>query len=180
MHANTKPMSEKSITWVLVADGKQAQIYECSKTTRNIPLGGANTHHYFNEKSGHELVPVPDGTLKAETIDSYQIGHDRRGTSSSSVSSAHNTYEPHGDIKEELKRHFVKTVAAKLDRACTEKSFNRLVLVAPARMIGEIREQLTAETQNHVVAVLPKDLTHYHGQTLMTHLLHTLAEAHAV
>jgi protein required for attachment to host cells len=178
MRANAEPMPGKCITWVLVADGKQAQIYECLKTIRNIPLGGVNIHHYFNEKSGIELAPVPDGTLTAETIDSYQIGHDRRGTSSSSVSSVHNTYEPHGNIEEELKRHFVKAIAAKLDRACAEKSFDRLVLVAPARMVGEIREQLTAEAQKRIAAVLPKDLTHYRGQALIEHLHDTLTEAH--
>jgi protein required for attachment to host cells len=165
------------ITWVLVADGKQAQVYECRKVTLKFPLGGANKHHYVNEKSGHELVPVSNMALEAESIDDYQIGHDRRGTSSSSNSPTHNTYEPHGDIKEELKRRFTKTIADKLQHACTEKLFDRLVLVAPAKMIGGLREQLAANVRDHIAAVLSKDLTHYQVHELLPHLQDTLAEA---
>src|ERR1700722_2140591 len=158
------------VTWVLIADDKQAQIYDCHKTSEKIALGGANPHHYYDEKSGHELVPVLNGLLESESMNDYQIGHDRRGTTSSSNSSAHNTYEPHGDIKGELKRKFAESISHKLQQALTDKLFDRLVLVAPAKMIGELREKLANDIQSKVVASLSKDLRQYHGQELMTHL----------
>ena len=166
------------VTWVLIADGKQAHIYGCRKAIHQIPLGGANKHHYYDEKSGFELVPVPGGILEADSIDNYQIGHDRRGTASSSNSPTHNTFEPHGDIEGELKKQFSKTIANKLQHALTEKIFDRLVLVAPAEMIGEFRKHLTADVQGRIVAVLPKDLAHLQGQILMTHLSDILTQAH--
>jgi len=178
MYERAAELPQLLVTWVLVADGRQAQIYECHKTTQKIPLGGANKHHYYNEKSGHELVPMADGFLEAESVDDYQTGHDRRGTASSSNSPTHNTYEPHGDINKELKRRFTKIIADKLQQACIESSFDHLVIVAPTRMLGELREQLSADVQNRIVGVLPKDLTHYQDHTIMAHLHDMFAEVH--
>ncbi|MGB9151681.1 MAG: host attachment protein [Alphaproteobacteria bacterium] len=169
---------QSSVTWVLVADGKQARVYECCKATQKVPLEGANKHHYYDEKSGHELVLVPNGSLEAGTAHDYQLGHDRRGTASNSNSPTRNTYEPRGDIKEELKRQFTRTLVGMLGKACEEKLFFRIVLVAPAKMIGELREQLPADVQKRIAAVLPKDLTHYQGHELLHHIQDTLAEAH--
>jgi protein required for attachment to host cells len=166
------------ITWILIADDKRAQIYDCRKTQQPVPLGGANPHHYFDEKSGHELMPVLNGLLKSESMDDYQIGHDRRGTASSSNSPTHNTYEPHGDIKGELKRRFSESIAHKLQQAYADKLFNQIVLVAPPKMIGELREHLSHDIQGKVVASLSKDLNNYHGKELMTHLSETLADIH--
>jgi protein required for attachment to host cells len=168
------------VTWVLIADATQAQIYGCTKNLRQTPLGGANPHHYYDEKSGHELIPAVNGLLKAESIDDYQIGHDRRGTASSSNSSARNTFEPHGDIKGELKRRFAESIASKLQQAYAEKLFDQLVLVAPPKMIGELREHLPPDLHNVIVASLSKDLMPFHGQELMTRLHTTLAEAHVL
>jgi len=165
------------VTWILIADGKRAQVYECHKNMHKIPLGRANTHHYFDEKLGYGLLEVPQGTLEAESVNDYQIGHDRRGTSSSSNSPTRNTYEPHGDIKEELKRRFTRTIADKLEHACTGKLFDRLILVAPAKMIGDLREHLAIDVRDRIAAVLPKDLMHFQIRELLPHLQDTLAEA---
>lgn len=164
-------------TWILIADDKEAQIYDCHKTLETVPLGGANPHHYYNEKSGHELTPVVNGLLKSESMNDYQIGHDRRGTASSSNSPTHNTYEPHGDIDGELKRRFAESIAHKLQKAYAEKLFDQLILVAPPKMVGELIEQLAKNIQSKVVATLPKDLKQYHGKELMTHLHDTFVEA---
>lgn len=178
MYERAAQLQQFLITWVLVADSRQAQIYEYHKSTQEIPLAGANKHHYTSERSDHELAPVPNGALEAESIDDYQIGRDQRGTASSDNSPVHNAYAPHGDITEELKRRFAKAIAGKLHRACMENFFDRLVLVAPAKMIGELVEQLTTDVQDSLVAVLSKDLAHYQGHNGMAHIRDALAEAH--
>ena len=68
-------------------------------------------------------MPVPNGAMEAESINDYQLGHDRRGTASSSNSPTHNTYEPHGDIKEELKRRFTKTLGEQAGKSLRGKTF---------------------------------------------------------
>ena len=50
MYERATQHQQPLITWVLVADGKQANIYECRKATQKIPLAGANKHHYYDEK----------------------------------------------------------------------------------------------------------------------------------
>jgi protein required for attachment to host cells len=168
---------EGSVTWVLIADGREAHLHILHKTMQKIPLAGTNKHHYYNEKSGYELIPLQGGILKAESIDDYQIGHDRRGTSSRNNSSAHNTYEPEGDITEELKRRFAKAIATRLHQAYMGKYFSHLVLVAPANIMGAIREHLTDDVQRHVVGTLIKELIPFHGAELMAHLQATLSES---
>jgi protein required for attachment to host cells len=162
------------LTWVLVADGQQARFYGYHQTTQRVPLTGANPHHYFDEKSGFELAPIADETLNAQTLAEYQIGHDRRGTSSSSSGTGHNTFEPHGDIEAELKRRFSKIIADRLEHACRAKLFDRLILAAPAKMIGELRKELPADVAARITAVLSKDLMHFHGRELFQHLQEAL------
>ncbi|MDR3448948.1 MAG: host attachment protein [Alphaproteobacteria bacterium] len=174
MHERTTESPQPVTIWVVVADGKQAQVYECRKAAKIVPLGNATRQGLYDEKWAYELAPVPNGALRAESINDHQLGH----TSANANSPAHQGYEPHGDIREELKRHFTKAIAVKLARAREEKLFDRLVLVAPAKMIGELREQLPAAVQHCVTAVLPKDLTHYSGHDLLPHLYDTLNEAH--
>jgi len=167
------------VTWIIVADGKEAHFYDYRKVERDVPLGGTTKFHYTQKKSTHALVPIPSGNMEAETINDYQIGHQRRGMSGTSFASQQNTYEPTGNTKEELKRRFVRTIAAKLDRLCYDKAFDRLIIAAPAKIIGELREQLPEAVQKCIVAVLPKELTAYEGQILLSHLEDTLEEAHS-
>ena len=168
---------QPAITWVVIADGQQADVFSCLKSTHKVPLAGANKHHYYDEKAGHELVPVPEGSIKAEPLSDYQIGHNRRGTSSSSNSPTHNTYEP-GDINEELNRRFLQKISNLLQVARQAKLYDKLIIVAPGRMIRALKSQLSAELRKIIVGSLSKDLTPYHGQVLMSHLRETLTCAH--
>lgn len=164
------------ITWIVVADSKSAQIYQYDKSDKVIPIG-EHSHHFFEEKHGYVLVPVPDGALKPETMDDYQISHAGRGSGIGFGSSTPNSYEPQGNIKEELRRRLTKNIAAQLEKAHAAKSFQRLVLAAPAKLIGELRKQLPPAVQECVAAVLPRDLTRYEPPALLAHLQDTLAQA---
>ena len=178
MQEQIAPYHKPLLTWVLMADAENAQIYSCHKITHKMALAGANKHHYYNEKPDHELVSIENGRLKAESINDYQIGHDRRGTSSSSNSPTHNTYEPHGDITEELKNRFTRIIADKLKQAHDADLFDRLILVAPARIVTALKEVLSPYIVANISAIVPKDLMQYHGSALMAHLRETLVTAH--
>jgi protein required for attachment to host cells len=179
MNIQTATHQNPIITWVLVADAEQAQIYTTQTFIRRVAIGGANKHHLYNKKTGHELVPIEGWHLKAEPLANYQIDHDRRGTTSSSNSPAHNNYEAHSDLKDDLLRNFVKSIVGKLHHDHSKKLFNHLVLVAPPKMIGTLRELLPKDVQAAIVADLPKELNHFHGQELMAHLHDTLVKVHA-
>src|SRR6185312_15802124 len=116
MYANISHQYSSNVTWVVIADSKEMRLYNYRKAERVVPLSGTTKLHYFQRKMVHELVPVQDGALKAETMDGYQIGHQRRGTTVNALTGLRNTYEPTGNIKEDLKRRFVRAISAKLER----------------------------------------------------------------
>lgn len=162
----------------MVADAAQAMIYLCEKRIQRVPMAGMNKHHLFDEKRDHELSLVDDGSVNAETTKTYQMGHDQRGTSSSSNSPTHNTYEPSGDIEKELHRRFVQRIANKLQKSADDLLFHHLVLIAPARMIADMKTLWTPDFKKRIIAIIPKDLAKIPASALMTHLRPALADAH--
>ena len=137
------------VTWILVADGNNAHIYTRAVGEKHIPMGGEK-HRQYDEAFIRELVLVPGMELKTE--------------------SAHHLSGLQGDAREEVKLHFMKTIAQKLNEALVQKFFDKLVLVATPRMLGELRECLAPAVKKCVVAEMPKDLTHYKGEELLQHL----------
>ena len=169
------PTRQKHHVWVLVADGKQARIFACRSAIHNI-----SPHHFSShkEQTAYDLVPVQNGILMAESISDFQDEYQRYGLASNSTSPDRPVHEPHGDLKKAVRRRYIKAIIDRLQQAHTHKLFDRLVLAAPAKMIGELREQLSPGLQRCLIAVLSKDLAHFHGNELLYHLEDTLAEAH--
>lgn len=167
------------LPWVLVADGKTAQIYQLERATRTISMKSSHKHPNFEERHGYELVQIEGGALEAEQYSDYQAGHDKQGTVTS-LRSSRNTYSAHEDIRDEIRRHFVEKIVMKLEDALHCKQFNQLILVAPAKMIGALREKLPEQLQDKITAVLSKDLTSYRGSALLEHLQDTLIEARII
>lgn len=176
MHENENIRHRLPVIWALIADSKTARIYEIRKANRIISLSSSRKHPAFEERPEFELMTVPDGTLTSPSIEDYELGHGRRGTTVNADNGARNTYEPQGDIREELKRQFARAIAMKLKQSWQEKSFDQLIMAAPAKMIGELREQLPSRI--HIAAVLPRDLMAYDQKALLDHLQDTLREAY--
>jgi len=174
MYEHAAQLRQFLITWILVANGGRAQIYERRKITKMIPLKGIDKHHGYNEKTGHEFVPVTNGAIEAESTDNNQVEYSRRGAASRESA----THESYGDIKEEFRQRFIRTIIGKLRQACTKNSFDRLILVAPAKMIGELRRQLDVDMQNRGIGSLPKNFAYDQDQAVMPRLNRMLAEVH--
>lgn len=164
------PIIKPPVTWILVADGKSAQVYTRMVGEKRIPLAGNAKHPHYDEAFIQELAPVPAMDFKAESPEIYETGRDRLARVQESANSAHHMSEPHINIHEEIKRHLMKTVAARLAKALAEKSFDKLVLIAPPKMLGELREYLAPAVKKRIAAEMPKDLTHYEGEELLQHL----------
>jgi protein required for attachment to host cells len=158
------------ITWILVADGREAQIYRRQHLEKLIPLERESKHSQFEEVIANGPVPVPGMKWKAESVDQYDIQPDQLGRVQENASCARHMSEPRMDVYEEVKAHFANLIAEKLTRAREEKSFDRLVLIAPAKMLGEIKKHLNAKVLKCVAAEMSKDLTSRNGQTLTKYL----------
>lgn len=148
-----------SVTWVLVADAKQAQIYTPKQVERRIPLVGNGKHRHVEEIHARELAPILARPLSAESAKNYETGRNKTGMVFESFSSARHMAEPHLDARKEVMQRFARRVADFIGSAKNGEAFDRLVLVAPPVMLGEIDACLTEHIQRKVTAKVPRELT---------------------
>jgi protein required for attachment to host cells len=78
--------------------------------------------------------------------------------------------EPPTDPKEVEKQRFVRQLADRLAEALAEGRFGRLVLVAPPRVLGELRAVLAEKVRATIVREVDKDLTWVPVHELPGHL----------
>lgn len=68
--------------------------------------------------------------------------------------------EPSHDVVEKRRTGFAEEVAAAVNAEVARDGFERLAIVAPARMLNAIRAQLSDQAACRLVHTLDKDLTH--------------------
>lgn len=129
------------VTWILVADAEKARIW--------VNLG-----------PGKGLELHSKGDFSQETHKAEKIGSDKPGRAFESASTARHAYQPKIDLHRAEKRNFSKGVVDILNRGALEKSFERLILVAPPQLLGDIRQFLNEHAKARIVGELAKDLTH--------------------
>ena len=138
-------MIPSTATWVLVADAKGARIFS------------------FLEKNG-------EWSLR-DTLEGDGSGHPDQTSDFGPKASAHKgALHGHGESnpKETRERRFAHTLAHVLERGHGTKAFTRLMLVAPPKLLGDLRENLSRGLQGAVVAEVHKDYTHSGVAELMT------------
>jgi protein required for attachment to host cells len=159
-------VAKPPVTWILVADSKQAQVYTRQRIEKLLPL----SHNQFEEAVALEPVPVAGMKWEAESAEAYDVHMNQLGRMHESANTAHHMSEPRLTVHEEIMEHFAKEIGEQLNLARDKKSFDRLVLIAPAKMLGQIKKDLNTKARKCVVAEMPKDLTHYEGPALAKHL----------
>jgi len=142
-------------TWILIADGARARIFANHGPGKGIAAVGAE--------------------LDADHRPDRDIMSDKPGRAFESVGTARHAIEPHHDPHKELKRAFSEQLAALLDQQLAAKAFDRVVLVAPPAMLGDLRSALSAHVRAAVYAELDKDLTKTPEAELPQHLGAVLA-----
>ena len=155
LYETASRLEDLLVTWLLVADERQAHIYECHKPAQKLPWGEDSR---YNREPVCQWEMVPDGTINALSIDDYRGGcsWSPGGTVSFGDELQRSLFDQHKAIKEELKRQFIRMIAEKLEQASEKYSFDRLMLVAPSAMIADLGEYLDVRTQNCIIGVLSK------------------------
>jgi protein required for attachment to host cells len=126
------------IIWYVIADGARARIVH-----RQEYASGYTTELELQSTEAHRP--------------SRAIRSDRPGRVGESASPARHAIEPRHDPHEEAKRAFAQEVAAALDRI--DGHFDQLVLVAPARILAELRAALSPPLREKLSGEVAKDLT---------------------
>ncbi len=141
----------KSITWIVVADGARARVFR-------------------SEGWGSGLEPVESSESEAATRPTRALGTDRPGRVHESADVARHAMAPRVDWHRFEKARFANEIAAMLVRGRKAGAFDRLVMVAPPKTLGDLRGALDKETRNSISAELDKDLTHVPPTELRKHI----------
>ena len=128
---------QKTVLWILLADGGNARIIERAGT-----LGGLSEIH----------------TLTHSHESNRDHGTDRPGRSFESSGTTRHAYEPQTDWHEQQKDNFAKELVQLLNEAHLNKKFDELYVLAPAKMLGLIRQHIT-HTKHDMISKVSKELS---------------------
>jgi protein required for attachment to host cells len=144
--------------WVLLADGHHARLLE----------GG---------RPFDALTGVDGGVIEPSSgahAYSHDIMSDRPGRSFNSADSRRSAIEPQTDPQRLEKTRFAQKLAAILDAGATADRFERLIIAAPAGVLGDLRHSMGSAARDKVVAEIDKDLVKTPSTDLGKHLLNAL------
>jgi protein required for attachment to host cells len=128
------------VTWVVVADASQADIY--SRQKRFSPLESV------------QRLTEPEARSKERDLAS-----DAPGRTFDSQGAGRHAMEPDHTGKEHLRESFVHRIADVLESARKTDRFQQLVIVAAPAVLGELRAQLSSGLQRQIVAEFDKHMT---------------------
>ena len=142
-------MSRTIRTWILVADGSRARVYES--------LG-----------SGTELREVlhEDGA----TLQTHEIASDRGGRHHDATGAGRHAVTAASDPQRHNEKEFARRICSVLDRKASEGAFDRLVLTAAPATLGDIRGMLHKITRELVHAEVDKDFVPLSSRDLVARL----------
>jgi protein required for attachment to host cells len=144
----------RKITWVAVADGGKALVLENDGTDEapvlrvlaKSELENPPTREQGTDRAGRRPDPGAGQRSAMETTDWHQFEESR----------------------------FIAEFAERLNRAAGRGRFERLVLVAPPKVLGELRPELSAATAAATVAEIGSDLTGHPVYRIEEHLARAL------
>lgn len=148
-------------TWIVVMDSSVANFYAL--------------HH--DDAGGRRIEPVADVMHSDLHRHSQDLKSDQPGRGFPAAgSAARHGMEPQHDYHKLEKHEFVRAVAARLKSAQDAHKFERLVLVAPERSLGELRGELAGTLAKVVWREVGKDLVKLNDRDLWARLEPELRE----
>jgi protein required for attachment to host cells len=125
-------------TWIMVADSARARLFEIGvKDGQLFEVGG-----YAN----------PEAQIKPS-----ELAHDRLPRTHESASTVRHAKEPHTDPHDKTAQKFARGLAEILEQGRTAHNYTRLLLVAPARFLGQLRHELGDQVSKLVAKSISKD-----------------------
>ena len=87
----------------------------------------------------------------------------------------HKPKKPHGDWHQLAEDRFARDIIAGLVHLAEREKLKKLVIVAPARTLAELRRAMPEQFTKLVVAEIVKDLTKHPVSSIAQHLMAELA-----
>lgn len=136
------------VSWIVVADASQARVLA-------------------NDGPNHGLTV--ERQLAQEVKRSRDVLADRPGAVTDRMGYAKHATSPPDQVRVQ-KRRFAREIAHTLEDARKRNEFERLYLIAPPQMLGDLRGELSPELAKMVAGALDRDLTKIPLHDLAGHL----------
>ncbi len=143
--------------------------------TRIVVADGCRARLFTNRGVGKGLEPADPAELGADHPPARDIVSDRPGATRDRHGEALHAYAPTTDPKDHEKEKFVLHLGRLLSEQAGRGEYDRLVLVAEPKTLGQLRNSLSKVAQERVAAELDKDYTHDSPKQLEQHLGKILA-----
>jgi len=143
-------------TCILVADGTHARVFLNEGPNKGIE----ELHEYAEDKALRQ---------------SGEIATDEPGRTFDSGGEGRHAMEPPTDPKRHEKQEFHRELAGRIEADMKKNRFDRLVLVAPPRTLGNLREQFARADAVKIHAEINKDLIKVGHDELAKHLGEVIA-----
>ena len=127
--------------WVLIGDGRKALMLRNDGDADLLDLRRTS-------------VRVDDNPP------THEQGTDAPGRAQASVTGIRSAVEP-TDWHEIEAHRFAGSMADEINEAVRTGACKEIVLVAPPKVLGDLRQKLSGEAQKHVKGEVAKDLTHH-------------------
>jgi protein required for attachment to host cells len=131
-------MLQNGPAWFLLADGRRARVL-------------------IEERRGATLSAPREWDLEISEDEMYDP-QDRPPRSFDRVGSGRHAMDKGRSLHEQEEQNFLKRVAERIGDAEKRKLFDHLVIAAPPRALGALRELLPQAVQSRIRAETPKDL----------------------
>jgi len=138
-------------TWIVVAESSRAKVFTGKGRQAGLELLETFEHP---EARQHER----------------DLASDRPGRAFDSAGQGRHAMEQDIGPKEQETIRFAKQIAGYLEAARVKGGFNRLILVAAPRFLGELRQQLSANTTALVTDEIGKNLVQQEPEDIRKHL----------
>ena len=139
-------VSNKIITWVVLAGAAEAKIYE-------------HRHKNNSFKLHHEL-DHPEGRLKTHDLVTEHPGRYASGSSTGAFSQDHNS-------KDNENTRFAKEIVDYLDHARTTNKFDEVIVIMSPHFYGLFEKHLGHELKKKIVRHLMKDYSNMPEKELL-------------
>jgi protein required for attachment to host cells len=133
-------MVSKITTWILVADGARARVF-------------------VNEGVGKGVRELSDRAFVGSRMRGRDIQSDRPGRTYDRAGHGRHAMEPPTDPQEKAESDFLRDVVGWLSEKGHEGAFDRLILIAAPRALGEVRQVMPKPLAQKVTGEIAADLT---------------------
>lgn len=131
---------------------------------------GARARFLEHGAIGRPLAPAAAEAMEGDRRPTHELGVERPGRTHDRFGPGRHALEPRADWHDLEKTRFAAAVAERIGELKRNGRFDRIVLIAAPRALGEIRAALAGDVSAIVVAEIAKDLTHATDEEVARHL----------